>query len=64
MERFTVFDILGWDQTDEEGEIVYWILIEDLADQPQKWVRESEFLVLTHPNYKEFVARAACRVFP
>jgi hypothetical protein len=64
LEKFTVFDILGWDQTEEEGEIVFWILIEDLADQPQIWIRESDFIVLTHPNFKDFVARSACRIFP
>ena len=61
LEAGTIFTILGWDQTIEDDHTLYWILIEDEVDQPQKWVRESEFLDILFPDYKDFVLRAACR---
>lgn len=56
------FTILGWDQTVEDGKTYYWILVDDRMGQPQMWMRESEFVLITPLNYKDFLPRAACRV--
>lgn len=58
------FMILGWDQISEDGKMFYWILVEDILGQPQVWIRESEFVLITPLNYKDFLPRAACRVMP
>ncbi len=64
LEEGSIFTVLGWDQTEEEGEVLFWILIENEPGQPQIWVRESPFVILSHENYKDFMPRAACRRVP
>jgi hypothetical protein len=61
LDKGQTFTILGWDETTEDKQTVYWILVEDKLDSPQKWIKESEFLTIAYPNYKEFIPRAACR---
>ncbi len=55
------FHVQGWDQTIEDGETITWLLIEDLMDNPQRWVQESSYVTLTNPDYLQFIPRAACR---
>ncbi|MBN2550186.1 MAG: hypothetical protein JXB15_13570 [Anaerolineales bacterium] len=55
------FTVLGWDETEEDLDIITWLLIEDNLGSPQRWIKESEFLVISFVNYKEFLPRAACR---
>ena len=64
LEFGATFHVLGWDQTVEDGEVVTWILIDDDINQPQRWVRESEYLTLSHPDYMDFIPRVACRSVP
>jgi len=58
------FSVLGWDQTTEEEQTVTWILIEDRLSQPQVWIKESEYVVINIPSYKDFMPRALCRALP
>lgn len=55
------FHVLGWDQTEEAGKSLTWLLIEDIVDGPQRWVLESNYVILTDPEYKDHIPRAACR---
>lgn len=55
------FSVLGWDETEEDLDIITWLLIEDNLGSPQRWIKESEFLVVSISTYKEFLPRAACR---
>ncbi len=55
------FHVQGWDQTIEDGETITWLLIEDVMDNPQRWVQESSYVTLTNPDYRQFIPRAACR---
>jgi hypothetical protein len=55
------FTVLGWDQTTEDGQVLYWLLVGDDVNQPQIWVRDSEFVLITSPNYRDFIPRIACR---
>lgn len=61
LEAGTVFVILGWDEVVELKETVTYLLIENDLEQPQKWVKDSEYLLLAVPGYKEFIPRLACR---
>ena len=55
------FHLMGWDETVEDGETITWLLIEDVMNNPQRWVQESRYVTLTDPDYREFIPRAACR---
>lgn len=57
----TIFTVLGWDETFDGGKSLLWILIEDRAGQPQVWIRDSQFLIISVPNYVDLVPRASCR---
>lgn len=56
-----VFTILGWDEIQESGEAVTYLLIEDEVGFPQRWIQDSEFLVLTIQEYKDFLPNIVCR---
>jgi hypothetical protein len=55
------FAVLGWDEFETEGGLVDWILIEDEIERPQKWVIADESIMVSPPNYKEFMPQVACR---
>lgn len=61
LEFGSVFHVLGWDQTVEEGETITWLLVEDVMDQSQRWVQDSQYVTLSEANYREYIPRAACR---
>ena len=55
------FNILGWDEYETETGVEDWVLIEDEIDRPQKWIVADEDVVITPPNYEEFMPQVACR---
>ncbi len=61
LEKGSMFTILGWDETEEFEEITTWLLIENDLDKPQKWIKDSEYLLLGFPEYKTLIPRLACR---
>lgn len=61
LEAGSVFVVLGWDETIELNEIVTYVLIENDLDKPQKWIKDSEYILLSIPDYKAFIPRLACR---
>ena len=58
------YPILGWDQVTEDAQEWIWILIQDVVGQAQVWIRESEYVLVSQLDYKNFVPRAACRPAP
>jgi hypothetical protein len=64
LEKAASFKVLGWDETEGEGLVITWILIEDQVDQPQRWIQESEYIWISYPDYRDFIPRAACRLAP
>jgi len=62
LEANETFTVIGWDETIEEDETITWLLIEDELGNPQKWIKDSEYLVIAVENFKEFLPKAACRI--
>jgi hypothetical protein len=63
VERGQRFVILGWDAVEEDGQDWVWVLISDVIGQAQVWIRESEYVIISHLDYKDYLPRAACRPF-
>jgi hypothetical protein len=61
LEVGSVFVIMGWDEVDELKETATYLLIENDLKKPQKWIKDSEYLLLAIPNYKDFIPHLACR---
>lgn len=61
LETGSLFVVLGWDEMLEQDETVTYILIENDLDKPQKWIKDSEYILLSVPDYKAFIPRLACR---
>lgn len=61
LEAGSMFVILGWDEMVELKETVTYLLIENDLFQPQKWIKDSEYILLAVPDYKGFIPRLACR---
>ena len=61
LETGSMFVVLGWDEMLELDETVTYILIENDLDKPQKWIKDSEYVLLSVPDYKAFIPRLACR---
>ncbi len=61
LEAGSVFVVLGWDEMVELEETVTYILIENDLDKPQKWIKDSEYILLSIPDYRELIPRLACR---
>ncbi len=61
LEEGSVFVVLGWDEVMELDKAVTYILIENELGFPQKWIKDSEYILVAVPDYKEFIPRLACR---
>lgn len=61
LEAGSLFIILGWDEVVERDGMVTYLLIENELGKSQKWIKDSEYLLLAVPDYREFIPHLACR---
>lgn len=58
------FSVLGWDKVEEDSAEWIWVLIEDVIDNPQVWVRQSEYILISDQDFMNYLPRTACRPAP